>query len=87
MRHVLLTIIRAYQIVLSPLLGARCRFEPSCSRYTATAIERYGAWRGGWMGLKRIGRCHPLHPGGYDPVPAAKSSDDALPDPERPAGQ
>jgi putative membrane protein insertion efficiency factor len=58
-----------YQRVISPLLGPACRYEPSCSEYTRQAIEKYGVARGGWMGMKRIVRCHPLHEGGYDPVP------------------
>ena len=69
MRPLLTAPIRAYQLVLSPLLGPRCRFHPSCSHYALEAIERHGAARGGWLALKRIARCHPLNPGGYDPVP------------------
>jgi putative membrane protein insertion efficiency factor len=64
---VLLT--RGYQVTLSPLLPSACRYQPTCSRYTLEAVERYGALRGSWMGAKRIARCHPFHPGGYDPVP------------------
>lgn len=68
--RLLLLSIRAYQLLLSPLLGRSCRFEPSCSRYTAACIEAHGAARGSWLGLLRIARCHPFHPGGYDPPPA-----------------
>ncbi len=68
-RAALLFLIRLYQMTLSRLIGPSCRFEPSCSHYTATCIERFGALRGSWLGLKRIGRCHPLNPGGYDPAP------------------
>ena len=70
-RAVLLFMIRIYQLTLSRLLGPSCRFEPSCSHYTATCIERFGALRGSWLGIKRIGRCHPFHPGGFDPPPRA----------------
>ncbi|MFH1262433.1 MAG: membrane protein insertion efficiency factor YidD [Pseudomonadota bacterium] len=59
----------AYRAVLSPVLGARCRFHPSCSRYAEKAIEEHGAGKGAWLALRRLGKCHPLHPGGYDPVP------------------
>lgn len=69
MRHVLKILIRAYQLVLSPLLGPRCRFYPSCSHYAIEAIESHGALRGSWMSAKRICRCHPFNPGGFDPVP------------------
>ena len=61
--------IRGYQLGLSPMLPASCRFEPSCSSYTRTAIERYGALRGTWLGFKRILRCRPGGGSGYDPVP------------------
>ncbi len=63
--------IRAYQRWLSPLLGANCRYHPTCSSYGLEALERHGAVRGGWLAIKRIGRCHPFHEGGFDPVPDA----------------
>lgn len=62
-------LIRGYQVTLSPLLPSACRYQPTCSRYALEAVERYGAVKGTWMGAKRIARCHPFHPGGYDPVP------------------
>jgi putative membrane protein insertion efficiency factor len=64
-----MALIRAYQKVISPMLPPGCRFTPTCSEYTYQAIAKYGALRGGWMGICRIGRCHPWNPGGYDPVP------------------
>ncbi|MBS0456567.1 MAG: membrane protein insertion efficiency factor YidD [Proteobacteria bacterium] len=67
-----LLLLRGYQRGISPWLGQNCRFQPSCSAYAMTAVERFGALRGSWMAARRIGRCHPLHPGGYDPVPEAK---------------
>lgn len=69
MRWLLLRLIYLYQITLSRLIGPTCRFEPSCSRYTATCIERFGAVRGSWLGFRRILRCHPFNPGGHDPPP------------------
>ena len=62
--------IRAYRALISPLLGPRCRFAPSCSAYAVEAIETRGVVVGLWLALRRLSRCHPLHPGGYDPVPA-----------------
>jgi putative membrane protein insertion efficiency factor len=66
-RRLLVAAVRTYQWTLGPLLGPRCRFEPSCSAYFILAVEKYGAVRGTLRGLGRIGRCHPFHPGGYDP--------------------
>jgi putative membrane protein insertion efficiency factor len=63
----LILLIRVYQLTLSPLLGPACRFEPSCSRYMAEALRKYGLFRGLLKGLLRLSRCHPWHPGGYDP--------------------
>ena len=68
-QRIVLALIRFYQHGLSPLLGSNCRFYPTCSHYTYEAIAKYGVLKGGWMGLRRIGRCHPWHAGGYDPVP------------------
>jgi uncharacterized protein len=65
----LIALVRGYQIVLSPLLPAACRYYPSCSAYAVEALERYGARRGSWLAAKRIARCHPFRTGGYDPVP------------------
>jgi putative membrane protein insertion efficiency factor len=76
MRHVLKILIRAYQLGLSPLLGPRCRFYPSCSHYAIEAIESHGAVRGTWLSAKRICRCHPFNPGGFDPVPSLKQLHD-----------
>ena len=64
---VLIGSVRLYQILLSPLLGRLCRFEPSCSNYFIQAVRKHGPLKGAWRGLCRIGRCHPFHPGGYDP--------------------
>jgi putative membrane protein insertion efficiency factor len=69
MRHVLIAFVRMYQVGLSPLLPASCRYYPSCSAYAITALEKHGAVRGAWLAVRRIARCHPFHPGGYDPVP------------------
>lgn len=69
MRQVLKFLIRGYQLAISPLLGPRCRFYPSCSHYALEAIETHGAVRGTWLTCTRIARCHPWHEGGFDPVP------------------
>lgn len=68
-KNVLQLAVRAYQIVLGPLLPASCRYTPSCSNYALEALERHGPWRGAWLAMRRILRCHPFHRGGYDPVP------------------
>ncbi|MFK4997356.1 membrane protein insertion efficiency factor YidD [Bacillus sp. N9] len=66
---IVLKIIRCYQIVISPLKPPTCRFYPTCSQYGLESIQRFGAIRGGWLTCKRILKCHPFHPGGFDPVP------------------
>ena len=69
MKPVLLALIRGYRYLLSPWWGSQCRFHPTCSLFAQEAIERHGAARGTWIAMRRIGRCHPWHAGGYDPVP------------------
>ena len=69
MKRLFMWLIRFYQATISRVLPSSCRFYPSCSQYGYEAIQKYGALRGSWMAVKRIGRCHPFHPGGYDPVP------------------
>lgn len=69
--HLLIALVRLYQLVISPWLGRSCRFEPSCSRYAIACLQSHGAARGSLLSMKRLCKCHPLHPGGYDPVPPA----------------
>ena len=69
MRRLAIFLLRCYKRFLSPLLPPMCRFEPTCSVYTMQAVDKYGALRGTWLGLRRLGRCHPFNPGGWDPVP------------------
>lgn len=71
---VLILLVRAYRRFLSPLLGQQCRFHPTCSAYGLEALQVHGALRGTWLTARRIARCHPFHPGGYDPVPPKKTS-------------
>jgi len=69
MKYLFVALIRVYQYTLRPLLGPSCRFFPSCSEYAREAVARHGAVKGMWLAMRRILRCHPYHPGGYDPVP------------------
>ncbi|WP_300672103.1 membrane protein insertion efficiency factor YidD [Desulfoluna sp.] len=68
-KQVFIGLIKAYQYLISPLTGPRCRFYPTCSAYAIEAYERYGILKGSWLAVKRILKCHPFHPGGFDPVP------------------
>ncbi|MBD0325016.1 MAG: membrane protein insertion efficiency factor YidD [Pyrinomonadaceae bacterium] len=68
MKYILLALLRSYKVIISPLLPPACRFVPTCSEYAHEAVNRYGALRGGWLSVRRLARCHPFHPGGYDPV-------------------
>lgn len=78
-QSVLLALIKAYQYILSPIVGPKCKFYPSCSSYAAEAISRHGALQGLYMAICRIGRCHPFSRGGYDPVPEKKGCEKACP--------
>lgn len=69
MKRLLIALVRVYQYVLRPVLGANCRFYPSCSDYLREAVERHGALKGSALGVRRMLKCHPYHPGGFDPVP------------------
>jgi putative membrane protein insertion efficiency factor len=69
MKHVFIFLIKVWQRTFSQVLPPSCRFTPSCSQYGVEAIQKYGAVKGGWLTIKRVGRCHPFNPGGYDPVP------------------
>ena len=72
MTRVAIALIRLYQLILSPFVGRCCRFHPSCSAYWIEALEKHGFMRGIWLGLRRLLRCHPFNPGGFDPVPTGK---------------
>lgn len=80
MKVLLIGLIRAYQGLISPLFLPVCRFQPTCSHYAIEAIARFGPWKGSRLALRRISRCHPFHPGGYDPVPPLAAGTD-LPSP------
>lgn len=71
-RRAVAGLIQIYQKLVSPRFGPNCRFQPTCSGYALEAVRRHGVLRGGWLAMRRIGKCHPLHPGGYDPVPDSR---------------
>ncbi|HEU5034673.1 MAG TPA: membrane protein insertion efficiency factor YidD [Mycobacteriales bacterium] len=79
MTRTLLALLAAYRRLVSPLLGPRCRFVPSCSAYAVEALQTYGAGRGSWLAVRRVARCHPFHRGGFDPVPAPRKSTSSSP--------
>lgn len=73
----LIGLVQLYSTLISPVIGANCRYQPTCAAYAREALERHGAFRGGWLMLRRIGRCHPWGGSGWDPVPPADDGDDA----------
>jgi len=77
MKRVLVALVRGYARYISPFFAPHCRFYPTCSAYAQEAIERFGPLRGSWLAVRRLGRCHPFHPGGYDPVPDGDRSHSA----------
>ena len=79
MKQLLVWVIRAYQLLLSPWMGQKCRFYPTCSNYALEALRVHGALRGSWLALRRVARCHPFHPGGVDFVPPADESSKSPP--------
>jgi putative membrane protein insertion efficiency factor len=78
MKKMLIILIKGYRKFISPLFPPSCRFQPTCSQYSLEAIEKFGSFRGTWLGIKRILRCHPFHPGGYDPVPSLEKVRDKI---------
>jgi putative membrane protein insertion efficiency factor len=70
---VLTLLVKLYRLTFSKVMPPVCRFHPSCSRYALEALETHGPWKGSWLAVKRLSRCHPFHPGGLDPVPAAST--------------
>jgi putative membrane protein insertion efficiency factor len=75
MQTIVIAVLRGYKAFVSPLLPSACRFHPTCSEYMLEAVRVHGVLRGAWMGVKRLGRCHPFHQGGYDPVSTAPLQD------------
>lgn len=75
MQKIIIGLIQLYRLMLSPFIGQHCRFHPSCSEYALTAVDQHGALRGSWLALRRLGKCHPWHPGGLDLVPEKKPKD------------
>jgi putative membrane protein insertion efficiency factor len=80
-KYVLIGLLKAYRLVISPLYGQVCRYYPSCSSYALQAVQHHGAARGSWLAVRRLARCHPWAAGGYDPVPGTERPDDDEPEP------
>ncbi len=85
LQQVLKSLIAAYQAIVSPLLGPRCRYHPTCSNYMSQAVEQHGALRGVWLGLRRLARCHPWSEGGHDPIPRARTHAATQPPQDQPS--
>jgi putative membrane protein insertion efficiency factor len=78
MQTLLIALVRAYRFLLSPWVGDACRFQPTCSQYALDALAEHGALKGTWLTVRRLGRCHPFHPGGHDPVPHPHPASDKV---------